>query len=320
MHSETVKSLITRIIKELSDIYSLRESESLAWLTLSFVTNTPVMQLRLHTVANVPKTKVKKIEKILFLLKKNVPVQYIFGETEFRGHKFKVTPAVLIPRPETEELVELIISDMGYNKNDISAPSGLRIMDMGTGSGCIAVSLACECRNTDVYALDISRRALNIAAKNIELNNCKVNLYNADIIKLARYSKDSHHGYSELYCEADKKFDIIVSNPPYISQEQKTAMLPNVLEHEPLKALFPPGKDPLLFYCCISVLGKKWLVQGGRLYFELNEDYAEQTADLMCSDGYSNVNLHRDINGKYRFLSCILPSQENNINSNNHSK
>ena len=221
----------------------------------------------------------------LHQLEKFVPIQYILGETEFYGLHFKVGPGVLIPRPETEELVDLIIKQ---------APIGeISILDIGTGSGCIAVSLAKFLPQAKVTALDISKDALAIARQNAAQNRVEVSYVEKDIL-----TTDTLHQY----------FDIIVSNPPYVLNTEKQKMQPNVLEYEPHTALFVPDNDPLLFYRKIAQLAQKHLNPNGKLYFEINETFGNETVELLESLGFKNVLLKKDFFGKDRVVVAEVQS------------
>lgn len=208
------------------------------------------------------------------------PIQYILGETEFFGLKFKVGPGVLIPRPETEELVDWILQEHQQS-------TGLSVLDVGTGSGCIPVALAKNLQHPKISAYDISDDALRIGEKNASENNCKINFQKFDII--------SDTGNDEL-------FDIIVSNPPYIELSEKEMMKDNVLRFEPELALFTPENEPLFFYRSILGYAVKHLKKGGRLYFEINERFGQETAKLMKDYNFKNITLRQDLNGKDRML------------------
>lgn len=218
-------------------------------------------------------------DSALHQLEKFVPIQYILGETEFYGLHFKVGPGVLIPRPETEELVDLIIKQAPNDE--------ISILDIGTGSGCIAVSLAKFLPQAKVTALDVSQDALAIARQNAAQNGVEVSFVEKDIL-----TTDTLH----------QNFDIMVSNPPYVLNIEKQKMQPNVLEHEPHTALFVPDNDPLLFYRKIAQLAQKHLNPNGKLYFEINEAFGNETVELLESLGFKNVVLKKDFFGKDRVV------------------
>ena len=214
-------------------------------------------------------------------LKKQEPIQYILGYSDFCGLRFKVTPATLIPRPETSELVEWVASE---------ATDRERILDIGTGSGCIAVSLAHKIPQSKVTAWDISSNALAVAAENSKTNGCTVTFEQVDIL--------AHQPTGE-------QFDIIVSNPPYIKENEKEAMHANVLDWEPHTALFVPDSDPLLFYCTIAKKGLLILKPGGRLYFEINRAHGKETMEILTALGYTSIELRKDFAENDRMIRAV---------------
>jgi len=228
----------------------------------------------------------EKILNALELLKQQKPIQYIIGETEFYGLPFKVNESVLIPRPETEELVEWVLKQADSNKP-------INVLDIGTGSGCIAISLAKNLPNAKVYALDVSAKALKIAKQNADLNDVKVAFVEVDILKA---------GNGGL--ETDVKFDIIVSNPPYVREQEKDMMKPNVLENEPHLALFVKDENPLLFYEAITQFASNNLTTEGQLFFEINEYLGNAMIDLL-NDNFRNIELKQDIFKKDRMIKGI---------------
>lgn len=211
------------------------------------------------------------------------PLQYALGTARFMGRDFKVTPDVLIPRPETAALVDMIADDAG-------ARADLRALDIGTGSGCIAVTLALILRFPDVTAMDISLPALQVARENATRYNAKVDFIEGDIL-----------GESNL---SGRTFDIIVSNPPYVLESEKTEMDPRVYAHEPASALFVPDADPLLYYRAIAHCGRTMLTSGGKLYLEINPLCVRGLGDLLSSKGYRDVHALRDFRGVYRYITA----------------
>lgn len=206
------------------------------------------------------------------------PVQYVVGWEYFCGHKFAVRPGVLIPRPETEELVERIIADNHHSQV---------ILDIGTGSGCIAISLALGIDNADVTAWDISQDALNIAGSNARHLGAKVGFMQQDVLNAP---------------DDAGKWDVIVSNPPYICAKERAAMAPNVLDHEPHTALFVPDDNPLLFYRAITRYALHALKPGGKLYFEINPLYADDMIRMANEEGFNHAEVIEDSFGKQRFI------------------
>jgi release factor glutamine methyltransferase len=282
-----------------------------------------------HKDKQLSQTEQQSIETIVQRLKNSEPIQYILGETEFYGLTFEVTPAVLIPRPETEELVNTIIRDskfmipqssqgftLGRIQNtkfhnpvrDLMCVEGskFKILDIGTGSGCIAVSLAKKLTNAHVYALDISAEALQIAQRNAQRNDVVIEFFQADIL-----TENIQKGVSKnvpRHAELDSAspcFDLIVSNPPYVTMREKTAMKSNVLDYEPHNALFVPDDNPLLFYRRIADIGLNKLETNGLLYFEINALFGEQICRLLHQKGYRHIELSRDLSGKERFIKAM---------------
>lgn len=209
------------------------------------------------------------------------PVQYIIGWSDFYGRRFVVRPGVLIPRPETEELVALIVRE-----NRGTAP---RIVDLGTGSGVIAVSLAAEMRDAQVEALDISPVAVAVTRENASANGVGVKIREEDIF---------------AWVPASESYDVVVSNPPYIPASERAEMERNVVDYEPDLALFVPDDDPLRYYIRIADVALMGLRKGGRLYFEIHEKLAAETVAMLCQKGFESVEIHNDINSKPRMIAC----------------
>ena len=284
---------IDKVIKSfkigLKDIYPLHEITAIVELVFEHFLSFSKTDIIVKKDFELSEYQNNTIISVLERLKNNEPIQYILGEAYFYNLKFVVKPGVLIPRQETEELVDLII---GENKNS----ELLKILDIGTGSGCIAISLALNLKNSTVTAFDISDVAFEIAKKNAEINQAKINFEKSDILKIAEVSDN-------------KIFDIIVSNPPYILEKEKSQMQKNVLEFEPSLALFVDDSDPLLFYNAIARYSLKQLKAGGKLYFEINEAYGNQVEELLIKLGFEQVRLKKDINGKNRMVSAISQCQ-----------
>ena len=214
----------------------------------------------------------------------NEPIQYIIGETEFYGYPFEVTDAVLIPRPETEELVEWITKDLQEQ-----VFTNLSILDIGTGSGCIAISLAKNLPNAKISAIDVSEKAIELAQRNAEKNAVSVNFLERDILNTS---------------VLPHKYTVIVSNPPYVRNLEKAEILSNVLDHEPGLALFVDDSDPLVFYRKISELAYSFLEEEGILYFEINQYLGEETINLIKNIGFTTVELRDDFAGKPRMIKA----------------
>lgn len=275
-----MQNAIHYINSELKDLYPATEIKSFTFLILEKLTGLSRTQIIVNKNTVFSLEQHHEIESFIDKLKRFVPIQYILGETEFYGLNFSVNESVLIPRPETEELVDWI-----QKENDNSA--NLNILDIGTGSGCIAISLKYEFRNASVDAFDISKNALETAKLNAKQNNLEVNFSNVDIFNAPEFSK---------------KWDVIVSNPPYIPQAEKTEIHANVLDYEPHLALFVPNDDPLLFYRQIGMFAQKHLNCNGKLYFEIHRDAGQKGIELLNNLGFKSVELRKDISGNDRML------------------
>lgn len=272
---------------ELSVLYPETEIQSFFNILIQFKLNLTRVDLALQPTLKFNTSELSYFQKALLNLKKHIPIQYIIGETEFYGLTFKVNKNVLIPRPETEELINWILNDLKIENRK----SKIEILDIGTGSGCIAISLAKNLPNTKVYALDISKEAIKTAKANATSNNVTINFIEANILTL---NKLPH------------TFDIIVSNPPYVRQLEKEQMQENVLANEPHLALFVKNENPLLFYAKISELAKNHLSEYGTLYFEINQYLAQETLQLLKLKGFNSIELKKDIFDVYRMLKAIM--------------
>lgn len=226
--------------------------------------------------------KTAELNKIFGRLTEGEPVQYVLGRAEFCGRWFSVRPGVLIPRPETEELCAWITADS-------KASASPKVLDIGTGSGCIAITLQLDMPESNVTAWDISADALDVARENAQRFGANVNFVKLDA----------------LNAKPEGEWDVIVSNPPYICEKEKKNMTVNVLEHEPHTALFVPDADPLLFYRAITRLAVQTLSKGGRLYFEINPIYADDTCHMMRAEGMTAVELRSDMYGKQRMAKGV---------------
>lgn len=264
-----MKQTINHIIHELSDCYPAEELRELAYWIVEEATGVTRSQILMgHPAIDIP-----SLNDILLRLKHHEPIQYIFGHTQWMGLDLQVNPATLIPRPETAELVEWIVSTQDKQ-------SALHVLDIGTGSGCIAIALKKHCPAWQVYGVDISPDALQIAQQNALANQVEITWKQMDILQ-----------------EKPDFIDIIVSNPPYICHKEKAAMGARVLEHEPHSALFVPDNDPLLFYRRIASMKAAKM-----LYFEINEAYGQEVCEMMQELGYTDIQLKHDIYGKARMV------------------
>ena len=277
------KEYKSTFLQELSPLYDEKEIESFFYLILEQFHTIKRIDLALNPALEMDALQLFRWEHVVSELKKYKPIQYILGETEFYGLPFLVNENTLIPRPETEELVDLIIKDNQTNT------ASFKILDIGTGSGCIAISLAKNLPTAQVFALDVSEKALETATKNAELNNLNVQFLQKNILETA---------------DLGVQFDVIVSNPPYVRILEKEEIHPNVLEYEPHLALFVEDDDALLFYRKIAQLAQKNLTKTGSLYFEINQYLGKETVELLESMGFKDVRLINDIYGNDRIISC----------------
>jgi release factor glutamine methyltransferase len=282
MTNNSIKHTINFIKEEIGALYPAQETEAMISIILQHILKLSRAEIYLNMDTNVSKSALEDIKKVVAALKKYEPLQYILGETWFYGLKFFVNQHVLIPRPETEELVDWILKE--NNAVDV------KLIDLGTGSGCIAVALATNRPLWNVMAMDISDDALEVAKKNGGENNVKVSFCKDDILNPSS-DFDKH------------RFNIIVSNPPYINFAQKAEMLPNVLEYEPHLALFAQGDDPLIFYRRIALFAKNHLELKGVVYLEINEAFPNETASIFQELDFK-TELRKDINNKNRMLKA----------------
>jgi len=282
------REVIEKIWLQLNGKYPESEIDSFVHILFKHYLNMTSFEIHLLQESDMPNEIEQHILKAIDELAKYRPIQYILGKTEFYELQFELTPDVLIPRPETEELVDWIVCEY---ENQISNTS-LSIIDIGTGSGCIAVSLKANFPNSDVWAVDVSEPALSVAMRNAAKNNVEINFIQRDVLK------------DDLTCLGCESFDIIVSNPPYVTSSEKSQMQPNVLEYEPHNALFTPDDDPLIFFKRIAAFGIKNLKDSGMIFFEINEAYHKEVADILKQHGLSDISLRKDINGKWRMISA----------------
>ncbi len=236
-----------------------------------------------------------RLHSVMQRLMAGEPVQYVLGRARFRDRMFGVKPGVLIPRPETGELCQWVIDEETKKKNKKSGNEPLELLDVGTGSGCIAVSLALEMDGAQVAAIDVSPDALANARDNAQQLGAQVDFRLADILA------------DDGEWPGERRFDIIVSNPPYICLKEQKAMARNVVAYEPHLALFVPDDNPLLFYRAIARKARRWLKPGGRLYFEINPPYARRLRAMLKEEGFDNCRMRRDSFGKMRMARAILP-------------
>lgn len=286
---ETVKDVFTTFRQQLQPLYDEQELEAVTLLVLNEITGKSKAQLKAFPETALTTSQSEQIQHILEQLLSGSPVQYAIGSTEFYGLTFKVTPAVLIPRVETEELVDWILQEL----KEWQSPSLLRILDIGTGSGCIAISLKLNYINNESFAIDISPSALQVAKHNAAINKAAVNFIEADILNAEINGQLAQTTYS-----------VIVSNPPYVTETDKRQMHNRVTGFEPHSALFVPEEDPLLFYKAIADFALKHLLSGGMLFFEINENFGKETVEMLESKGFKNTQLRKDMYGKDRMIKA----------------
>lgn len=264
--------------------YGQREAESLSVIMINYFFEMGRTQILMDTpFTALDEEIVTNLNECLKRLLEEEPIQHILGETEFFGRPFYVNNQVLIPRPETEELVDWIIKDQQINQK-------FDLLDIGTGSGCIAISLKAACQVATITGLDVSKEALEVAKDNAELNEVGVHWVNEDI-RTTTYTP--------------KPLDIIVSNPPYITQKEKADMQANVLDHDPHLALFVEDKQPLEFYIAIANFAHAHLKTNGRLYFEINEHFGQETVEMLKQKGFKEIELKQDLSSKDRMIKAI---------------
>lgn len=284
---------IALLRKSLTELYDSRETNSIISLLMEEVCGISRVDMIMNPARIIASEQAETLERFASLLQQGIPVQQVLGYEYFLSQKFQVNPDVLIPRPETAELVEWIVSDV--QKSGIETP---KILDVGTGSGCIAISLASLINNSQTWGIDLSTGALKTAKQNAEsLKISNVSFVQKDIIA----EQDKSFEQSGV-----DNFDVIVSNPPYIMDKEKSEMSANVLDHEPHLALFVPDDDPLLFYRAIARYGKINLKPGGNLYFEINAALGKETAQLLEEMGYKDVVLRKDINDRDRMIKATI--------------
>jgi release factor glutamine methyltransferase len=267
----------------LKDIYSDHEIRNIGYLISEHLLNYSKINFHIKDGEPISSEMSEKFLGMLHRLKSREPVQYVTGITEFYGLPVEVDPRVLIPRPETEELVDWIIREH-------PVPPG-NILDLGTGSGCIALALAVHFPRTAVSACDISDEILRLAHTNAMANQAVIRFFQFDLL-------DGRISLPE-------KYQVMVSNPPYVRDMEKASMEPNVLDYEPALALFVPDNDPLLYYRNIVLLGRKYLRDGGKLYLEINENFPAEVKTLLENSGFYGVEVRKDINGKARMVRGI---------------
>jgi len=286
MFTESDLQGIIRQLKDfLSSIYSEDESNSIAKLLFEHIGYSN-LDLIINKSEIIPDDQITLLEEALRRLLNHEPVQYILGKADFYGLQIEVNPSVLIPRQETEELVDMVLKEIESDNP--------KILDIGTGSGCIALSLKNDLTKAKIDALDNSEMAIAVALENSRKLNLNVHFHHIDILHEAVLPGD---------------YDVIVSNPPYVTESEKSEMQENVMEHEPFNALFVSNESPLIFYDCIIELAALHLNQNGKLYFEINETLGPQVKTLLVESGFHDVRIIKDLNNKDRFAYGLWTSR-----------
>ncbi len=280
-----IKDFRIHFNSKLSDLYPKTEIDAFFFRVVEHELGLTLMDVFTKNELEISEEKLQSLHLILNKLQQEEPIQYILGETSFYGFTFKVNSNVLIPRPETEELVEWIINSVNNSNNKVS------ILDIGTGSGCIAISLEKSIPDSNVYAIDISKKAIEMAKNNAILNNAFVTFIQNDILNEYKL---------------EKSFDVIVSNPPYVRELEKKEIKNNVLNNEPHLALFVEDNNPLIFYSRIADVAKEQLNEDGLLFFEINQYLGKETKEMLLEKGFKNIELKKDLFGNDRMIKATL--------------
>jgi release factor glutamine methyltransferase len=284
--SATISDLYRSIVLEMSSLFSDEEARAIADRLFEHFFNLSPVQRVLEASQFAPDENTVQLKVAVSKVLEHIPLQYVLGKAWFMDMEFVVNESVLIPRPETEEMVSLIIKAFPLNESF----QDFKILDIGTGSGCIAISLEKHIPHSVVWAVDISATAITVAEHNAVINQVPIKFVNVDILDSSQW---------QMLPECN----LIVSNPPYVTNSEKLLMQPNVLKNEPHIALFVPDKDPLVFYRCIMDFAKTKLVKGGTIWLEINEAFGQQVLSLFENDMFSKRELLKDMFGKYRFVN-----------------
>jgi release factor glutamine methyltransferase len=290
----TYRNVYDHYIKIITPLYDLQEAESITSWIFEDKLGLSKIQLLLRGNEVISEVKANELAYALVRLSKGEPIQYVLGYTNFYGLKIKVNRHVLIPRPETEELVAWIVQEQMLRQP-------CNMLDVGTGSGCIAIALKTQLPQATVTAIDISEEALLIAGTNAEFHQVEISFLKADLLRNDSKSYQIDAAGSNISVNT---FDIIVSNPPYIPLGEAVTMHRNVTAYEPHIALFVPDDDPLIYYQAIASLASSYLSTNGSIYLELHQNHASQVADLLNSFGFSNIKINNDLQGKQRMIKA----------------
>ena len=292
-----IKALKSHFFSELQTIQEASEIESFFFILTEYLHHLKRIDISLNPDFEVSESDLEKWNTIISELKTEKPIQYITGEAWFYGYRFEVNENTLIPRPETEELVEWIIESAKLE----AGSKKLNILDIGTGSGCIPISLKKEIPNSNVFSVDVSEKALEMAKKNAVDKEVEVHFILQNILEI-----DDLIELSASNFQLPALFDVIVSNPPYVRNLEKQEIKKNVLEYEPHLALFVEDTDALLFYRKIAQLALTSLTPNGKLFFEINQYLGKETVVLLENLGFKNIELRKDFVGNDRMISCSL--------------
>lgn len=285
---ETVKEAYNQFKAQLASLYSAQEADAMASLVLSDLTGYSKAKLKAFADDRISQEHQLQLHQILKELATGKPVQYVLDHADFYGLDFKLTPATLIPRPETEELVHWVLETL----SDVNQPT---VLDIGTGSGCIPITIKHQMPDSKVFAIDISSDALTVAIDNARMNEVEVTFVEADILNMQAEEIEKQN------------YQVIISNPPYVTETDKLQMHKNVTEFEPHTALFVPDINPLLFYIAITDFAATHLTKGGFLFFEINESYGTETIEMMKQKGFVNAELRQDLMGRDRMIRAEWP-------------
>lgn len=275
------KKIYNIIVEEITPLYGVEEARQLTKILLEEILKISFEKIMIDEKVDYSSLLNEQLFEKVKLLKSYMPIQYVLGKANFYGRDFFVNPNVLIPRSETEELIKEIVTD--YKQK------GLKVLDIGSGSGCIGVTLGLELKDSKITCMDIDGEVLKITQKNASHHGVEISCTQEDILSVDQLPEE---------------YDIIVSNPPYVTEAEKQQMRKNVLKYEPSKALFVSDSNPLIFYKKIIELAKRSLKEKGKLYFEINEQFGLEMMALCDDSGYSSIGLIKDINGKDRFIKA----------------
>lgn len=289
----TIDDARKKITKSIATIYHESEAKNIAELIIEHITKQSRIESFLKKQKDLSEEETKLLDQSIDRLKKHEPVQYVTNECWFANMKFYVDKNVLIPRPETEELVDWVVRDTSLKSEVRNQRSEVRILDVGTGSGCIAIALKKKLQLAEIWACDISDEALNIARMNADLLNATIDFVGIDFL-------------DQIQRNQLPQVDLVICNPPYVPEKDKIEMKKNVADHEPATALFVTNYDPLIFYKAIAEFGKEKLDKNGNIYVEIHEDFANEVRSLFSLKGYQSIEIKKDLQGKDRMIKVSI--------------